>query len=102
MASDVVIHVLASIKAQLGPHPVKVTYTPPGGPHGRPRGHGRGQGPIEVRPSAEAIFLKPGDGATFKVEIRREAGFEGEVELKLEGLPRGVKVGQGRSRSTRA
>ena len=46
-------------------------------------------------PAPKAIFLRPGDAATFKVEVRREAGFDGEVELKLEGLPRGVKAAKG-------
>ena len=92
---DVAIHVFASSKAMLGPHPVKVSYTPPGG---SPTVHEvtvEVKAPIEVRPAAEGIFLRPGDGATFKVEVRREAGFEGEVELKLEGLPRGVKLAKG-------
>src|SRR5206468_3417483 len=93
--SDVTIHVLASIKAQPGPHPVKVSYTPPGGPTTVREVTVEVKVPIEVRPAAEAIFLRPGDGATFKVEVRRESGFEGEVELKLEGLPRGVKLAKG-------
>jgi hypothetical protein len=93
--SDVTVHVLASIKAQPGPHPVKVSYTPSGGPTTVREVTVEVKVPIEVRPAAEAIFLGPGDGATFKVEIRREAGFEGEVELKLEGLPRGVKLARG-------
>jgi hypothetical protein len=94
-SSGATIHVLASIKAQLGIHKVKVTYAPPGGSPVVREVDVEVKSPIEVRPSAESIFLKPGDGATFKVEIRRETGFEGEVELKLEGLPRGVKLAKG-------
>jgi hypothetical protein len=51
--------------------------------------------PIEVKSPAEAIFLNPGDTAKVAVEIVREKGFDGEVEVKLEGLPRGVKAGKG-------
>jgi hypothetical protein len=51
--------------------------------------------PIEVRPAAGAIFLRPGENATFPIEVRREAGFAGEVELRLDGLPRGVKGSKG-------
>ena len=94
-ASDVTVHVLSSIKAQLGPHVVKVEYTPAGGPKTVREVVVEVKAPIEVRPAADAIFLKPGDNATFKVEIVREAGFDGEVELKLEGLPRGVKSPKG-------
>ena len=94
-ASGVTVHVLASAKAKVGPHPVKVSYTSPGGSTVVHEVTVEVKEPIEVRPAAEAIFLAPGDGATFKVEIRREAGFDGEVELKLEGLPRGVKPPKG-------
>jgi hypothetical protein len=93
--SDVTVHVLASIKAQLGPHVVKVSYTPSGGPTTVREVVVEVKSPIEVRPAAEAILLKPGDNATLKVDVRREPGFDGEVELKLEGLPRGVKAGKG-------
>ncbi len=93
--SDVTIHVLASIKAQLGPHKVKVSYAPPGCPAVVHEVNVEVKAPIEVRPAAESIFLNPGDSATFKVEVRREAGFDGEIELKLEGLPRGVKLAKG-------
>jgi hypothetical protein len=89
--SDVTIHVLASIKAQLGPHPVRVAFTPQGGPTSTKEVTVEVKVPIEVRPSAETIYLRPGDQATFSVEIKRETGFDGEVEIRLEGLPRGVK-----------
>ncbi len=93
--SDVTIHVLASVKAEPGSHVVKVAYTPAGGPTVEREVTVEVKVPIEVRPAAETIFLKPGDNATFAVEVVREKGFEGEVELKLEGLPRGVKAGKG-------
>jgi hypothetical protein len=91
---DVTIHVLASIKAQLGPHVVKVAYTPPTGKTVKREVTVEVKAPIEVKALAESIFLNPGDNATLPVEIAREKGFEGEVELKLEGLPRGVKAGK--------
>jgi hypothetical protein len=94
-ASDVTIHVLASIKAQLGPHVVKVAYTPAGRPTVEREVTVEVKAPIEVRPLAESIFLQPGDSATLMVEIRREPGFDGEVEMKLEELPRGVRAGKG-------
>ena len=87
---DVVIHVLASAKAKPGPHPVRVSYAPPGRPADGPRGLGRGpgadRGPARGRGRSSS---RPGDSATIPVEVRREAGFDGEVEMKLEGLPRG-------------
>jgi hypothetical protein len=86
--SDVVVHVLASNKAQLGTHTVKIS---PGGSTTTKEVVVEVKSPIEVRPGAERIFLKPGDQATFKVDLVRSPGFEGEVEIKLEGLPRGVK-----------
>ncbi len=43
-ASDVTIHVLASTKAEPGPHVVKVAYTPAGGPTVEREVDGRGQG----------------------------------------------------------
>jgi hypothetical protein len=88
---NVTIHVLASIKAQLGRHRVKVSYTPAGGPRSTKEVMVEVKAPIEVRPAPGTIFLKPGDQANFQVEVKREEGFQGEVELKLEGLPRGVK-----------
>ena len=94
-APDVTVHVLASTKAQLGPHVVKVAYTPAGGTKVEREVTVEVKAPIEVRPAAGGIFLNPGDNATFAVEILREKGFEGEVELKIEGLPRGVKAGKG-------
>jgi hypothetical protein len=94
-STDVVVHVLASTKAQLGPHLVKVAYTPAGGTTVEREVTVEVKAPIEVRPAAEAIFLNPGDNATFAIEVVREKGFEGEVELKLEGLPRGVKAAKG-------
>jgi hypothetical protein len=93
-SSDVTIHVLASIKAQLGPHFVKVSYTPAGGSTVEREVMVEVKAPIEVRPLAESIFLRAGDNATLGVEVRREPGFDGEVEMKLEGLPRGVKAGK--------
>jgi hypothetical protein len=92
--AEVLVDVLASARAQPGPHPVRVIYTPPGG---RPMVRVASvevRAPIEVRPRAETVFLAPGDSATIPVEVRREAGFEGQIELKLEGLPRGVKLDQ--------
>ena len=89
--SDVTIHVLASTKATPGPHVVKVAYTPPGGSRVERAVTVEVRVPIEVRPAAEGIFLKPGDVANFAVEVVRATGFDGEVELKLEGLPRGVR-----------
>jgi hypothetical protein len=90
--SSVTIHVLASIKAELGLHRVKVSYTPEGGSASVKEVTVEVKAPIEVRPAAETIFLRPGDQATFKVDVKRQPGFEGEVEIKLEGLPRGVKA----------
>jgi len=91
-AAEAVVRVLASPKAKAGKYPVLVSYTPPNGPTVRREVIVEVRAPVEVRPAAGAIFLRPGDSATFKVEIRREAGFEGEVDLRFEGLPRGVKL----------
>jgi hypothetical protein len=88
----VVVHVQASIVAEPGTHPVKVAYTLPGRPTMTKEVSVEVKPPIEVRPSTETIFLKPGDQATFRVVIRREAGFDGEVEIKIDGLPVGVKT----------
>ncbi len=94
-ASGVTVHVLASARAKPGPYPVKVSYTSPAGSAVVREVTVVVKAPIEVRTAAEAIFLNPGDGATIPVEVRREPGFDGEIELKVEGLPRGVKLARG-------
>ena len=91
-ASDVVIHVLASAKAKPGPHLVRVSYAPPGRPPTVREVSVEVRVPIEVRPKTESVFLAPGDSAQIPIEVKRQEGFAGEVEMKLEGLPRGVKL----------
>jgi hypothetical protein len=87
-----VIHVLASAKAKPGPHLVRVSYAAPGRPPTVREVSVEVRVPIEVRPRSESIFLSPGDSATIPIVIKRESGFDGEVEMKLDGLPRGVKL----------
>ena len=89
---DVVVHVLASVKAELGPHQVRVAYTPLGGVKVEREATVEVRAPIEVRPGAASLFIGPGEQANLPVEVVREKGFDGEVDLKLEGLPRGVKA----------
>jgi hypothetical protein len=51
------------------------------------------QPPVEVLNRSEPIAIKPGGIVELWVGLRREIGAEtAEVEVKLEGLPRGVKV----------
>ena len=68
-----------------GTHPVRVTYTPPGGPTDGPRGHGRGPGADRGPARAETIFLRPGRLGEAPGRGPPRGGVRGEVELKSRG-----------------
>ncbi|HEV3167092.1 MAG TPA: PPC domain-containing protein [Isosphaeraceae bacterium] len=88
------VRIQAAVDAELGARPLVLTLEPK-------------QGKIvvkelvlEVRPPVhvmvgvtDAIRLEPGGKAVLPVTIKREAGYTGDVGLKLEGLPKGVKAG---------
>ncbi len=89
---EAVVRVLASAKAKPGPYRIKVTYAPPGGSRSVHEVTVEVRAPVTLEAPASDLFLRPGDTLKLAIKLRRQAGFDGEVELKLEGLPRGVKV----------
>lgn len=88
---DVLVRVLASPKASPGLASVSIAYATGGVP-------ARREVPILVRAPLEVlvrpgpIAIGPGGSATLWVGLRREVGCDAEVDLEVEGLPRGVKV----------
>ncbi len=91
---DVRVRVLASAKAVPGVYPVAISYAMSGS-----KTHASDvvvivRAPVEVLTRAEMIVLKPGGSAELWVALRREVGCLEEVELKVEGLPRGVKLAE--------
>ena len=90
---DPTVRVVASIDAHPGLHIVLVTFTPVVGPPVEREVKVEARVPIEVRSLAGSVTLRPGDETTFPIEIHREPGFEGEVEVWLEDLPTGVRAG---------
>ncbi len=91
-APEAIVRVIASPKAKPGSYLIRVTYAPPGGSKSTHEAKVEVRAPVEVEAPSGDILVRPGDSATLAIKIRREAGFDGEVDLKLEGLPRGVKV----------
>ncbi len=89
---DVIVRVLASPKAVPGVYPVSISYSLSGGKPVTREVSVIVRRPIEVLIRPEPITLKPGEDRTVWVGIRREPGATAEVELKVEGLPRGVKL----------
>ena len=48
----------------------------------------------KLRVEQKEMTLRPGAGAEFDVAVTRTDGFEGEVQIRLEGVPEGVLVSQ--------
>lgn len=89
---DVRVRVLASPTAVPGVYPVSISYAMTGG-----KWHPTAvvvivRAPVEVLTRAETIAMKPGGTAELWVALRREVGCLEEVELRVEGLPEGVKL----------
>ena len=91
---DVRVRVLASAKAVPGVYPVTISYTMTGGKAQTTDLVVIVRAPVEVLTRAETIAMKPGGSAEVWVGLRREVGCLEEVELKVEGLPRGVKLAE--------
>ncbi len=89
--SDVIVRVLASPKAVPGVYPVAITYSTTGGSKQTREVSVIVRAPVEALVRDEPIAIKPGGKATFWVGLRRARGAEVDVDLKVEGLPRGVK-----------
>ena len=89
---DVIVRVLASPKAQPGVYPVSVSYAISGGTPITRNVSVIVRRPVEVLLAPGPIVLKPGGSQSVWVGVRREAGANAEIELKAEGLPRGVKL----------
>ena len=89
---DVIVRVLASAKAQPGVYPIAIRYSLSGGKPVTRDVLVIVRRPVEVLLSPEPIALKPGGSRVVRVGIRREPGANVEIELKAEGLPRGVKL----------
>jgi hypothetical protein len=90
---EVLVRVLASAKAVPGVYPIEIVHTMSGGKPQRREVVVIVRPPVEVLNRSEPIAIKPGGTAELWVGLRREIGAEtAEVEVKLEGLPRGVKV----------
>jgi hypothetical protein len=90
---EVLVRVLASAKAVPGVYPVEIVHSMTGGKPQHRQVVVIVRPPVEILNRSEPITIKPGGTAEFWVGLRREIGAEtAEVDLKLEGLPRGVKM----------
>jgi hypothetical protein len=89
---DVLVRVLASPKAELGVRPVTISYAMSGGKPNVVELVVIVRAPVEVLTRAEEVTLRPGGSAKLWVALRREVGCREEVEVKVDGLPRGVKL----------
>lgn len=89
---DVLVRVLASAKAVPGVYPVAISYAMTGGASHASEAVVIVRPPVELLTRAGAIELKPGGAAEVWVGVRREVGCLEEVEVRAEGLPRGVKL----------
>jgi hypothetical protein len=90
---EVLVRVLASAKAVPGVYPIEIVHTMTGGKPQRREVVVIVRPPVEVLNRSEPIAIRPGGTAELWVGLRREIGAEtAEVDVKLEGLPRGVKM----------
>jgi hypothetical protein len=87
-----VIRVLASPKAETGPKPLLVTLDPKGGKRAVRELTLDVRAPFQVTVPAAPIVLVPGGTAVCHVDLKREVGFDGPVELKVTDLPKGARV----------
>ncbi len=91
---DLLVRVLAAADAAPGVFPVTISYAMTGG-----RRH-TSEAVVIVRPPAtllnraETVALRPGGSAGLWVGLRREVGCVEEVEVRLDGLPAGVKLAE--------
>jgi hypothetical protein len=89
---DTIIRIIASPKAETGKKPLFVTLNPKGG---KPKVRELSldvRAPFRLGVPAAPIVLAPGASATFHVDLTRESGFNGPVEVKLTDLPKGARV----------
>jgi hypothetical protein len=90
--ADVLVRVLASPRVVPGVYPVEISHAMTGG---KPQSRDVlviVRQPVEVLVRTGPIAMKPGGTAELWVGLRREIGAESpEIEIKLEGLPDGVK-----------
>jgi hypothetical protein len=91
---DVLVRVLASPKVVPGVYPVTISYSLGGVKKMTSEVSVIVKPPLEILVRAEEIALKPGGSAAIWVALRREKGAEVDVDFKVEGLPRGVKVAE--------
>jgi hypothetical protein len=89
---DLVVRVVAAPTAAVGVYPVRIAFASKGQPVDTREVKVELRRPVQVKPKAGTIAIRPGDTVPWPVELAREPGFEGEVELRLEGFPEGVSA----------
>jgi hypothetical protein len=91
-----IMRVVAAVDAEPGVRPVRLRFEPTGSPAVVREVAVIVRPPIRVHSRPDPIALSPGASARIVVGIGREPGYDGPVELRVEGLPEGVRV-SGRS-----
>ena len=90
---DVIVRVLASPKAVPGVYPVTISYALSGGKPITQVVFVIVRSPLkDILLRDEPIELAPGESKSVWVEVRRQLGADVEIDFKLEGAPRGVKL----------
>jgi hypothetical protein len=87
-----VVRVMAAVNAKPGPKTMVVTFAPKGGETIMRKVVVDVMAPAALSVPQAPIVLTPGAATPLHVACQRNAGFDGPIELKLEGLPPGVKA----------
>jgi hypothetical protein len=90
-ASSLLIKVLAAVDAEPGIKSVRITLKPKNREPVRSDVAVVVRPPFALRVRPEPLTVAPGGMASFWVGVQREPGFHGPVELRLSGLPVGLK-----------
>lgn len=87
-----IVRVLAATDAPVGPHTMTIRVVPKGGKPSAREVEIDVRAPVHVDTSKGSIALAPGGTAMLAISVRREAGYGGPIDVRLEGLPKGVKA----------
>jgi hypothetical protein len=86
------VRVQAAVDAEPGVRAVKLRFRPVKGDEVERQVAVIVRAPIRVSARAEALALPAGGSASLWVSVEREAGYAGAVEVRVSGLPQGVRM----------